>query len=282
MNFNKITKPYLIAEVGINHNGDLQLAKKLIDAAHACSWNCVKFQKRNPDSCVPEKQKSVMKDTPWGTMSYLEYKHKLEFGEKEYDYIDAYCKEKPIQWGASIWDIDSLRFIKRYDVAFIKIPSAKITDHELVVEASKTHYPLIVSTGMSTVKEIDTVVETVRKHTLNFILMHTNSSYPTKIQELNLHCIKTLRERYKCAVGYSGHEYGLEPTAFAAVLGAMVIERHITLDHTMWGTDQAASVEPMGMDMLYKRIRDVNTILGDGKRTVTESETIIRKKLRGH
>jgi len=279
--FKNLNKPYFIAEVGINHNGDLQIAKKLIDAAHACSWDCTKFQKRNPDICVPEKQKRVIRETPWGKMTYLEYKHKLEFGKEEYDYIDKYCREKPINWTASVWEIDSLNFIKQYDVPFIKIPSAKVTDLELVEEAARTKLPIILSTGMSTLEEIDRAVAILKKYTSNFLLMHTNSSYPAKMEELNLNCIRTLKERYNCKVGYSGHEYGLEPTVFAVVLGAMVIERHITLDHTMWGTDQSSSVEPMGMDMLYKRIRNVKQILGDGIKRVTESELIVRKKLRG-
>jgi len=275
-----LNKPYFIAEVGINHNGDLQIAKKLIDAAHGCSWDCIKFQKRNPDICVPEKQKRVIRETPWGKMNYLEYKHKLEFGKEEYDYIDKYCKEKPISWTASVWDIDSLDFIKQYDVPFIKIPSAKITDLELIREVALTELPVIFSTGMSTLEEIDKAVDILRKYSSDFMPMHTNSSYPAKMEELNLNCIRTLKERYDCEVGYSGHEYGLEPTVIAVILGAVVIERHITLDHTMWGTDQSSSVEPMGMDMLYKRIGSIKQILGDGIKRITESELVVRKKLR--
>jgi len=276
-----LSNPYFIGEVGINHNGDLQIVKKLIDAVFACSWNCVKFQKRNPDICVPEKQKRVIRETPWGKMSYLEYKHKLEFGKEEYDYIDKYCKEKPISWTASVWDIDSLNFIEQYDVPFIKIPSAKVTDLELIREVALTELPVILSTGMSTLEEIDKAVDILTKSSSDFMLMHTNSSYPTKIGELNLNCIRTLRERYNCEVGYSGHEYSLEPPLFAVALGAMVIERHITLDHTMWGTDQSSSVEPMGMDMLYKRIRNIKQILGDGIKRITENELMVRKKLSG-
>lgn len=281
LDFSSLNSPYLIAEIGINHNGDLQIAKKLIDAVHACSWNCVKFQKKNPDLCVPDEQKKEIKETRWGKMTYLEYKHKMEFSKEEYDYIDRYCKEKPISWACSVWDLDSLNFIKKYEVAFIKIPSAKITDLELVEEASRAKFPLILSTGMSTLEEIDKAVGLVRKYTSEFLLMHCNSSYPAKMEELNLNCIKTLKERYNCEVGYSGHEYSLEPTVYAVVLAAMVIERHITLDHTMWGTDQASSVEPMGMDMLCKRIRNVKQTLGDGIKRITEGELTVRKKLRG-
>lgn len=280
ISFNNLKKIYLIAEIGINHNGDLQIAKKLIDAVFACSWDCVKFQKKNPDLCVPEQQKNIMKDTPWGRMTYLEYKHKLEFGKAEYDYIERYCGEKPINWATSVWDMDSLDFIKTYDTAFIKIPSAKVTDLELIKEAVQTKHAIILSTGMSTLEEIDKAVEILKRYNSNFALMHTNSSYPTKIQDVNINCIKTLRERYNCEVGYSGHEYGLEATVYAAVLGARIIERHITLDHTMWGTDQAASVEPMGMDILCKRVKSINQILGDGKKRVTEDEIRVREKLR--
>jgi N-acetylneuraminate synthase len=279
--FSKLNRPYLIAELGINHNGSLQIAKKLIDSAFACSWDCVKFQKRNPNLCIPKAQKNVIKETPWGKMTYLKYKQRLEFGKKEYDYINKYCKEKPISWAASVWDISSLRFIGNYDVPFIKIPSAKIVQKELIKESAKTKLPIILSTGMSTLKEIDAAVEILKRYSSNFLLMHTNSSYPAQIGELNLNCINILQKRYDCEIGYSGHEYDLDPTVFAAVLGAKVIERHITLSHKMWGTDQVSSVEPMGMDMLYKRIKDIKQILGDGVKRVTKSELLVKKKLRG-
>lgn len=281
IDFSNLERPYLIAEVGINHNGDLQIAKKLIDAVFACQWDCVKFQKREPDICVPEDQKNVVRETPWGKMTYLEYRRKIEFGKKEYDYIDRYCKEKPIDWTASVWDIPSLEFIAQYDVPFIKIPSAKLTEKEILVKACQTGKPIILSTGMSTIDEINEAVRILGKYSTQYALMYTNSAYPTPMNELNIKCIQTLRERYKCIVGYSGHEYDLEPTVFAAVLGAAVIERHVTLDHKMWGTDQSASVEVMGMDMLCKRIKNVNIILGNGIKTVTPSEIPIREKLRG-
>ena len=282
VDFENLEKPYLIAECGINHNGDLQIAKRLIDASFACQWDCVKFQKREPSICVPESQKRIMRDTPWGRIPYLEYRKKIELSRDCYDYIDRYCKEKPIDWTASVWDIPSLMFMVNYSVPFIKIPSAKLTDKELLKAAAKSNKPLIVSTGMSTIKEIDTAVDIVRKYGNSFVLMHTNSVYPTPKQDLNVKCIQTLKNRYKCIVGYSGHEYGFEATVFAVALGAMVIERHITLNHNMWGTDQAASVEVMGMDALQKRITDVKVILGDGDKRITEGEKIIRKKLRGN
>ncbi len=281
LDLNNLEQPYLIAEIGINHNGDLQIAKKLIDAAFACSWDCVKLQKREPDLCVPEHQKGAIRETPWGTMTYIEYKHRIEFSRKEYDYIDKYCKEKPLSWSASVWDIPSVEFIAGYDVPFIKLPSAMLVEKDLLIMACKTGKPIILSTGMSTLEEIDEAVNILSKYACQFALMHANSAYPAPIEDLNIRCIQTLKERYKCEVGYSGHEYGLEPTIFAVAMGAQLIERHITIDHMMWGTDQSSSIEVMGMDMLRKRIKDARTILGDGLKVVTKSEISIRNKLRG-
>jgi len=281
IDFKKLKKPYLIAEIGINHNGDLQIAKKLIDTTFACSWDCAKFQKRNPDICVPEKQKSVMRDTPWGKMTYLEYKHKIEFGKKEYDYIDRYCGEKPLDWSLSVWDIDSLNFAMQYDLPFIKLPSAHLTNQELLKETAKTGQPIIISTGMSTIDEIDMAVGILDKHASQYVLMHCNSSYPAKPEELNLNVIPKLKARYNCVVGYSGHEYGLDSTTVAVSLGAMVVERHITLDHTLWGTDHASSVEIQGMDKLYKQINSVGKIMGDGRKRIFDGEKEVREKLRG-
>jgi N-acetylneuraminate synthase len=273
---------YLIAEIGINHNGDLQIAKKLIDATWATGWDCAKFQKRTPDICVPENQKAVIRETPWGQMTYLEYKKRIEFQKKEYDYIDTYCKEKPIDWTASVWDIPSLNFLLNYDIPFIKIASAKITDHGLVEESAKSGKPLFVSTGMSTIDEVDALVEILEKYSSgNYVLFHANSTYPAKLDELNLQMIKTLKERYNCLVGYSGHEYEIMPSIITPVYGACVIERHVTLDHSMWGTDHPASLEIRGMDAFEKRIRSVKKIAGDGIKTLSSGEIKIREKLRG-
>lgn len=281
IDFNNLKEPYFIAEVGINHNGDLQVAKRLIDASFACQWSCVKFQKREPDICVPEHQKNQEKQTPWGKMTYLEYKKKMEFGKNEYDYIDRYCNRKPLDWTVSVWDNPSVDFIAQYNIPFIKIPSAKLTDEALLIKAVQTGRPLLVSTGMSTLQEIDKAVEILQRYNSNFALLHCNSAYPAPKSELNLQCIKTLRERYKCPVGYSGHEDDLEPTVYAAVLGVKIFERHVTLNHKMWGTDQPASLEVMGMDVLRKRVLDVDSALGNGEKIVTETEKEIRKKLRG-
>lgn len=281
IDFKNLKSIYLIAEVGINHNADLQIAKRLIDATFACQWDCVKFQKRVPEISVPEHQKNIMRETPWGTMTYLDYKKKIEFGKKEYDYIDKHCKAKPLPWTASVWDIPSLRFMLRYDVPFIKIPSPKLTEKELLKESAKSGKPIIVSTGMSTLKEIDAAVEILEKYASQYLVMHCNSAYPTPPAELNLNCIQTLRKRYKCPIGYSGHEDDLEPSVVAAVLGVKVIERHITLDHTLWGTDQRSSLEVKAMDMLRGRIKDIDAMLGDGVKRVTQTELPVRKKLRG-
>ena len=273
---------FMIAEIGINHNGSLDIAKKLIDAAFACNWHCVKFQKRSPDLCVPEDQKNILRDTPWGRITYLEYKYKVEFDHKEYSYIDKYCKEKPICWTASVWDIPSLEFILTYEIPFIKIPSAKLTEHELLKLASQSGKPVILSTGMSTIEEVDEAVEILEKHSKgDYVLMHTNSAYPAPTDELNLRVINFLRERYHCIIGYSGHEYDLEPSVLAVSLGAKIIERHITLDHNMWGTDQEASLEVHAMDLLCKRLKNIEEILGDGIKRVNKSEMESRKKLRG-
>ena len=274
--------PYFIAEIGINHNGDLQIAKRLIDAAFAIGWDCVKFQKRNPDLAVPEAQKNVMRSTPWGEMTYLEYKKRIEFEMEAYDYIDRYCREKPIDWTASPWDLPSLEFLLKYDVPFIKVASAANGNDELLMAACKSGKPIFMSTGMCTQEELDHSVSMLEKYSSgNYVLMHTNSTYPADNEKLNLNYIKTLKERYHCSVGYSGHEQNLEPTVVAVALGARVIERHVTLSHDMWGTDQKASLEINAMDMLFKRCRSIFQSLGSGDKTLDEDEMAVRRKLRG-
>lgn len=273
---------YIIAEIGINHNGDMSIAKKLIDIAKVAGCDVVKFQKRNPDVCVPEHQKTIMRDTPWGRMTYLDYKYKVEFNQNQYDEIDIYCKEKDIKWSASPWDLDSLDFLNQYDIPFIKIPSALLTDLELIKESVKTGKKIIISTGMSTIREIDNAVDAIKKVNAKaqYAILHCNSTYPAPNDELNLNCIKTLKDKYNCEVGYSGHEFGLTTTIASVCLGATIIERHITLDRTMWGTDQMCSVEPQGLIKLVRGIKELNKALGDGKKIVTETEKPIREKLR--
>ncbi len=279
--FEKAAPVFLIAEIGINHNGDLQIAKRLIDAAFATGWDCVKFQKRTPELCVPPAQRDLPRSTPWGEMTYLDYKKRIEFGLDEYKAIDEYCKAKPILWTASPWDVPSVDFLGEFDVPFIKVPSAKLTDLAYLAACCKTGKPVLASVGMSTVKEIDEAVDVLEEYATSFALMYTNSTYPTPPNEMNLKCIPWLIERYGCVVGYSGHEFDLEGSVIAHALGARIIERHVTLDRTMWGTDQSSSLEVHAMDMLRKRLRDVDTMLGDGVKRVTAGEEKIKEKLRG-
>ena len=272
-------KTHIIAEIGINHNGDLDLAKKLIDIAAVAGCDSVKFQKRNPDVCVPDHQKGVMRDTPWGKMTYLDYKYRMEFGDDEYDQINRYCYEKGIQWSASPWDLDSLEFLEQYELPYIKIPSAHLTNLDLLKACKKTAKKTILSTGMSTVEEIDEAVSILEGS--DFALLHCNSSYPAPIKDLNLKCIETLKERYDCEVGYSGHEFRLGTSVAAVYLGASIIERHITLDRTMWGSDHLSSVEPQGLIKLVKGIRELESAYGDGVKKITLEEEKIKRKLRG-
>ena len=273
-------KTYIIAEIGINHNGSLETAKRLIDVAAVSGCDAVKFQKRNPDICVPEHQKSVMRDTPWGRMTYLDYKYKVEFEKQEYDEIDRYCKEKGIEWSASPWDLDSLEFLMGYDIPWIKIPSAMITNQELMKASAATGKKVIFSTGMSTYEEIDQAVEWLSGN--DVLMLHCNSTYPAPLKDLNLKCIQTLKERYNCEVGYSGHEFRLGTSVAAIYLGATCIERHITLDRTMWGSDHMSSVEPQGLIKMVRGIRELEEAYGDGIKRVTEGELAPRKKLRGY
>ena len=281
-------RTYIIGEIGINHNGDLNVAKRLIDIAAVAGCDAVKFQKRNPNVCVPEHQKGVMRDTPWGKMTYLDYKYRVEFEKEEYDEIDRYCKEKGIEWSASPWDMDSLEFLNGYDIPFIKLPSAMLTNDELLEGCVATGKRVIFSTGMSTQEEINHAVEVLRNakkkydntHTIG--LLHCNSTYPAPIEELNLSGIQTLADMYPdFEIGYSGHEFRLGTTVASVFLGASIIERHITLDRTMWGSDHMSSVEPQGLIKLVKGIRELESAYGDGVINVTESEIPVRKKLRG-
>ncbi len=275
--------PYFIAEIGINHNGDIQTAKRLIDAAFAIGWDCVKFQKREPDISVPDVQKEILRDTPWGKMTYLEYKKRIEFGQKEYDLIDKYCREKPLSWTASPWDMPSLEFIMQYDVPFIKLASAANGNEELIKAACVYKKPIILSTGMCTQDELDKTVSLLEDFSDGrYILMHTNSTYPASNDRLNLRYIQTIKERYHCLAGYSGHEQNLEPTVAAVALGAKVIERHVTVSHELWGTDQKASLEISAMNMVYKRCCGIIEAIGSGQKTLEEDELQIRMKLRGN
>ena len=230
---------------------------------------------------MPEHQKNVIRNTPWGEMKYIDYKKKIEFEKKEYDIIRDYCYQKPIDWSASVWDHQSLEFLMNYDIPFIKIPSAMMTNTSLLIESAKSGKSIIMSTGMSTLEEVDEAVNNLIKYTDDFVIMHTNSSYPTPIDELNLKLIPFYKERYNCEVGYSGHEYDLEPTVLAVSMGAKVIERHITLSQDMWGTDQKSSLTVHAMNILKNRVENIHKMLGKGDKKVTKSEISVRKKLRG-
>jgi len=270
---------YVIAEVGINHNGDLNVAKKIIDAAAHAGADAVKFQKRTPEVCTPLDQQKQMRETPWGYISYLDYRYKVEFNEEQYREIDRYCKEKKIDWMVSVWDEPSVDFMEKFDTPAYKVPSASLTDHNLMKHVRKTGKPIIISTGMSTMDEIHKGVNAVGED--NLVIMHCTSTYPCEPEELNLRMIETLRKEFpNTPIGYSGHEVGLVPSAVAIALGASSIERHITLDRAMWGSDQAASVEPGGFERLVKYIRVTEAGLGDGVKKVYDSEMSSRKKLR--
>ncbi len=271
-------KVKIIAEIGINHNGSLDLAKKLIDIAAFAGCDYVKFQKRTPDLCVPASQKNRPKKTPWGDMTYLEYKQKLEFGFDEYREIDRYCVNHGIQWFASVWDLPSIDFMRRF-TNIIKVPSAMLTNDEVLAACRSAFDTVLLSTGMATEAEIEHAVSIGKPD----VIMHTNSSYPARVEELNLLYIAHLRNKYPgVTVGYSGHEFGLLTTFAAAVLGAEWIERHITLDRTMWGSDHLASVEPGGLLKLCHGLRSLEASMGSGDdRTVYPSELDKRASLVG-
>lgn len=270
---------YIIAEVGINHNGDIAIAKKIIDAAVHAGADAVKFQKRTPELSTPPEQQTQMRETPWGYITYLHYRYKVEFNEEQYREIDRYCEEKKIDWLVSVWDEPSVDFMQRFETPAYKIPSASLTDHHLLKYVRKTGRPLIISTGMSTMKQIHRAVDVIGNE--NLLIMHCTSTYPCEPEELNLNMIGTLRKEFpQNPIGYSGHEVGLVPSAVAIALGASAIERHITLDRAMWGSDQAASVEPGGFERLVKYIRVTEASLGDGVKKVYESEMNSLKRLR--
>lgn len=269
---------YVIAEIGINHNGDINLAEKLIEVAVAAGCDAVKFQKRTPEVCVPLAQRNVMRETPWGIITYMEYRKLVEFGEAEYDRIDALCREKRIQWFASCWDNESIDFMEKYQPPCYKVASATLTDLSLLRKLRSLGRPILLSTGMSSLEQIDEAVSATGSE--NLVLLHTVSTYPASYEELNLRVIPALMERYNVPVGYSGHETGLPSSVAAVVLGACIVERHLTLDRAMWGSDHAASLEPNGITRLVRDIRLVETSMGDGLKRVMPRELPILEKLR--
>jgi len=270
---------FIAAEIGINHNGSLEIAKKLIEGAKAADCDAVKFQKRTPEICVPKDQWNIERETPWGRMTYIDYRHKVEFTKDDYSEIDRFCKEKNIVWFASCWDEEAVDFIQQFDVPIFKTASASLTDKNLLLKHKKINKPTIISTGMSTMEEIEEAEKLFDGK--NILIAHATSSYPCPNEELNLKMITTLRNKYpEIPIGYSGHETGLAPTWAAVSLGASFVERHITLDRAMWGSDQAASVEVDGFHRLVRNIRDIEISLGDGIKRVYPSEMSARTKLR--
>ena len=271
---------FVIAEIGINHNGNIKIAKQLIDGAVIAGCDAVKFQKRTVDEVYTKEYLDGYRESPWG-LSQRDQKEGLEFSKKEYDEIDRYCKEKGIEWYASAWDINAQKFINQYNLRYNKIASAMITNIGLLEEVASEGRYTFIATGMSTYEEIDIAVEVFKKHNCPFELMHCNSTYPMKNEDANLRMINTLKEKYACRVGYSGHEVGRIVSMAAAVLGATSLERHITLDRAMYGSDQAASIEIDDLIRLVKDIRALENILGTGEKILTPAENDVRKKLRG-
>jgi N-acetylneuraminate synthase len=269
---------YTVAEIGINHNGDVEIAKQLIGLAASVGADAVKFQKRTPDIATPPDMRETLRDTPWGQMTYLDYRYRVEFGVAEYEEIDRYCKELGIAWFASPWDVPSVDFLEKFDVVTHKVASASLTDVELLKALRDTGKPIIASTGMSTMEEIEAAVEVLGTERL--VLLHATSTYPCPPEEANLRMITTLAGRFGVPIGYSGHERGLQVSIAAVAMGACLVERHVTLDRTMWGSDQAASLEPEGLRRLVRDIRNVELALGDGVKRVFPGEEAPRRRLR--
>lgn len=270
---------FIVAEIGLNHNSDINIAKKLIDSAVKAGCDAVKFQKRTPEKCVPHDQWNIERDTPWGRMTYIDYRHKMEFNKNDYGEIDSYCKKKGIIWFASCWDEESVDFMDQFNPPCYKIPSAGLTDKGLLLHLHAKNKPIILSTGMSTMEQINKAVEILDPD--NLIILHCVSTYPAKPEELNLRMIQALKQQFPhIPIGYSGHEINLAPSIMAATLGACMIERHITLDRAMWGTDQAASMELRGIELLVRDIHNWESAKGDGVKRVLESEIPIMAKLR--
>ena len=278
--FKKRKAPFFIAEIGINHNGSLALAKELIDLAKKYNFKAVKFQKRDLNICIPENQKEVMRDTPWGRMTYLDYKKKIEFGEKEFLEISKYCEEIGIDWFCSAWDLNSQKFLKKFKMKFNKIASAMLTNTKLLKAVAKEKKLTFISTGMSQMNDISKAVNIFKKNKCDFVLMHCVSNYPCADKDLNLNLIETLRQKFKCKIGYSGHETTVSPSIAAWFLGADYIERHITLDRTLFGTDQAASLAENGIRELTELLFKFPIMFGNGKKIISDKEKKLIPKFR--
>ena len=282
MSFNPYTNskaPFVIAEIGINHNGDINIAKKLIDVAVDSGADAVKFQKRNIDTVYTQEYLKGTRESPWGT-TQREQKEGLEFGLEDYRKIDAYCKKKNIEWTASAWDIESQLFLREFDVPFNKVASAMITHLPFLNEVASERKHTFISTGMTEYEDIDKAIEIFEKHDCDYTLFHTVSTYPCELEDCNINMITTLLEKYNCPVGYSGHEKGILPSVLAVSLGATSIERHITLDRTMYGSDQSASLEPSGFKRMIRDCRNTRKIMGDGYKRFIDAEKSVAAKLR--
>ena len=276
----KKNTPFLIAEIGINHNGSIKLAKQLIDLASKYSFDAVKFQKRNPNISTPDSQKLKMRDTPWGYISYLDYKKKIEFGLKEFNQINNYCKKKKIHWFASAWDIDSQIFLRKFNLKYNKVASAMLTNTNLIKEIAKEKRFTFISTGMSNLRDIENCVNIFKKNKCPYALLHCVSTYPCDEKDLNLKTILTLKKKFKCTIGYSGHENSVSPSVIAHMLGAEIIERHITLDRSMYGTDQSASLQENGIADLVNILTKVPTMIGNGIKKINNEEKKLINKFR--
>ena len=269
---------YIVAEIGINHNGDLGIAQSLIGIARKCGVDAVKFQKRTPELCVPPEQRNRMRETPWGYISYLQYRYKVEFNEEQYRAIDRTCREAGLPWFVSVWDEPSVDMMDKFDLPCYKVPSAHLTNRGLLERLRRTGKPILLSTGMSTMEQVRAAVDLVGRD--NLVVFQATSCYPCDVQELNLRVIPSLRRDLNVPIGYSGHEVGLIPTVVAVALGACMVERHITLDRSLWGSDQASSIEPQGMERLVRYIRVSEQALGDGVKRVYDSELPSLRRLR--
>jgi N-acetylneuraminate synthase len=272
-------KIFIIGEVGINHNGDIDIAKKLIDMSVRCGCDAVKFQKRDVDTVYTKEELSKFRESPWGN-TQRQQKEGLEFSEPEYDIINEYCKNKNIEWFASAWDIKSLDFLDKYKLRYNKIASAMITNLDFLNAAAKKNKYTFISTGMSTYGDIDKAVEIFKKNNCNFELMHSVSTYPCSEDRLNLHLIEKLRDKYKCKVGYSGHEASVSPSIVAVARGANSLERHITLDRSMYGSDQSASLEEAGLREVVSAVRKIPKVIGNEDKIIFDCEVEVAKKLR--
>ncbi len=276
----KLKKPYLIAEIGINHNGSIKLAKELILLAKKYNFDCVKFQKRDLNICIPEHQKNIFRDTPWGNITYFDYKKKIEFSINDYKKIDKFCKKIGIDWFASSWDKNSQKQMRIFKFKYNKIASAMITNTPFLEMVAKEKKKTFISTGMCNIKTIQEAVKIFKKNKCPFVLMHCVSTYPCPENQLNLNLINTYKKKFKCNVGYSGHESTVSPSIVAVMMGATVLERHITLNRSMWGTDQSASLQAEGLRNLTSIIEKIPSILGDGIKKFGKEEKKISKKFR--